>query len=121
MHRSSILCLLLLLTLTTACSSNLVIVDSLEVDQEQLAIDKVECQGYADELDSSGMVERSALLGGFLAGFSEWVFTGDEDWARSSAFIGAVEGGIFGAVELDHEKDEVLKNCLASRGYVVLN
>lgn len=104
-----------------ACTSSIAIVDSAEVDQAQLAADTAECKEYASQIKHSDKVIEFAFLGGLIAGLSEWVFTGDEDFARSAALLGAIEGGIVGASEAMYDHDEIVKNCLSGRGYMVLN
>ncbi len=114
-------CLILILLLQ-ACASGITIIDTAGVDEEQLERDMEACESLADELDNSNKVTESALLGAFFSGLTEFVFSGgNEEFAREAAFVGAIQGGIAGATELEYEKDEVVKNCMHNRGYAVLN
>lgn len=122
MNRMTLPLLVFIFLLLQACASGVTVLDTAGVDKQQLEEDMTQCREYADELDNSDVVLQSALLGGFLAGVTEWVFSGgDEDFARGAAFVGALEGGAIAATELEYEKDEIVKNCLHHRGYIVLN
>lgn len=108
--------------LIQACASRITVIDLANVDKGQLEQDMAECRDYADELDNDGRVAEAIVVGALFAGLSEFIFSGgDEDFARSSAFVGAIDGGLGASAELAHEKDELVKNCLSRRGYAVLN
>jgi len=81
-------------------SADRVIVDTKRVDLNAYYRDLDECQQYADDV----RVGRRAA-GGVVAG----------------AVIGGAVGGAEGAGSGLRERDRVVKNCLAGRGYRVLN
>lgn len=115
-----ILCAVLLAL--QACASRIAVIESAEVDKQQLERDMTECRSYADALDDNRRVAEGIFIGAFFAGITEYIFSGgDEDFARGAAFIGGLDGGLHAASDLAYEKSEVVKNCLHHRGYIVLN
>lgn len=121
MTKAKLLPALLFTLLIQACASGVVVVDTGDLDENLLEQDLAECRSYANKLDEGDTIIKSALFGGLFYGLMEWMFTGDQYSAHGMAVVGAVEGGAIAAVDLEHQKDEVAKNCMANRGYAVLN
>lgn len=80
------------------------------------------CQSIAA---SQGPLDRNtgaaAATGAALAGGTTAVFNNKGTNARDAALIGAAAGVAGGALQQQQNKESIIRNCLRSRGYVVLN
>lgn len=117
--------LLILVALTSACSSHKsppggVIVDMKGVDPAQYNADLHECMAYADQVDTAGKVGGNAAGGAVVGGAIGAIFGGAEGAARGAG-AGAVTGGARGVEQTVGERHQVVANCLRRRGYAVLN
>ena len=117
-----------LLLLLHACASNQVIVDTKGVDMSRYEQDRRECEAYVEQLASGGQIAKSAGLGaaiGAVVGGAAGAIFGDSTAAARGAAVGGVtggaQGGVTGVVKGENDKEQVLRNCLAGRGYRVLN
>jgi hypothetical protein len=112
--------LTLKLLLLVGCAAD-PIVDQRGVDPEQYALDMVECQGYADQVDTGKEVAKQAgmtgLVGGVLAGAFEHGrgVRGVEEGVGAGATIGAARG----AGKATNKKERVMNQCMRARGYIV--
>jgi hypothetical protein len=115
-----ILSISLIVFLLVGCASD-PIVDQRGVDPEQYALDMVECQGYADQVDTGKEVAKQAgmtgLVGGVLAGAFEHGrgVRGVEEGVGAGATIGAARG----AGKATNKKERVMNQCMRARGYIV--
>jgi uncharacterized protein YcfJ len=109
-----------LFVLLQSCASNQFIVDKKGVDETQYQADLEECKAYAEQLKTGKTVAKSAGFGA-LVGVAIGAALGDSDMAARMAGAGAVQGGAGGAIDADRSKDDIVKSCLAQRGYRVLN
>jgi len=97
------------------------IVDQRGIDPEQYALDIAECQGYADQVDTSKEVAKQAgltgLVGGVLAGAFEHGrgVRGVEEGVGAGATIGAARG----VGKATSKKERVMNQCMRARGYIV--
>ncbi|TQV68050.1 glycine zipper family protein [Exilibacterium tricleocarpae] len=106
--------------LLAGCASDRVIIDRKGVSMAQYAQDRSECEAYADEVNTGEKVAEGTAAGAVLGGVFGAIF-GDSGTAARGAGAGAVSGAAGGAGKAAAEKDRVVKNCLAGRGYKVLN
>ena len=96
------------------------IVDSKGVDLNRYESDLRECQSYATQTagaaDSAAAgAVAGALFGAVLAGAA-----GKNYSKSSSARVGAVSGAVGAGVEGERNQKNIIKRCLAGRGYKVL-
>jgi hypothetical protein len=94
------------------------IVDTKGVNMARYEQDLAECERYATQVSTGTAVAKGAA-GGAAVGAAVGAIAGGE--AGTGAGIGAVTGGAQSARISDHEKSEVVRNCLRYRGYRVLN
>jgi len=110
----------LTLLLLAGCAAD-PIVDQRGIDPEQYALDIAECQGYADQVDTSKEVAKQAgltgLVGGVLAGAFEHGrgVRGVEEGVGAGATIGAARG----LGKATSKKERVMNQCMRARGYIV--
>lgn len=108
-------------SVVTGCANrrnNNVIVDMKGVDEAQYQTDLMECQQYAEQVQSqAGQKAAGGAIGGALIGAA----LGNSDTAKRFAGVGAVSGAGKGAEATQKEKRQVVRNCLSGRGYQVLN
>ena len=79
-----------------------------------------DCQRYAHQVDPAG----SAIVGAFIGGVIGAAFgaaVGDRSVGLELARIGAIEGGVAGAADGAGTQVDIIRNCLADRGYRVLD
>ncbi len=107
--------------LLTACANRRnqnIIVDMKGVDEAQYQADLLECQEYVEQVKpQAGEKAAGGAIGGALIGAA----LGDHNTAKRFAGVGAVSGAGKGAEATQKEKKQVVRNCLAGRGYNVLN
>ena len=96
------------------------IIDTKGVDMQAFESDLQDCYAYADEVQSGRKVATGAATGAAVGGVIGAV-VGDSDTAKRSAGVGAVTGTMSGAGSAMSERHMVVRNCLAGRGYLVLN
>ena len=111
---------ILALLVIQGCASNRYIVDTKGIDLAKYEQDLAECKAYRGQVDNTGAVARSAGAGA-IVGAAIGAIVGDSDTAAEIGGAAAVQAGAGKAVEGEHEKDRVVKNCLRQRGYKVLN
>ncbi|MDH3387871.1 MAG: glycine zipper family protein [Gammaproteobacteria bacterium] len=101
-----------------ASSGSKPIIDPDGVDMGRYQNDLAQCQQIAEQVEQKA---ASGAVGGALIGGVIGAITGNSDQVRKSAGVGGVLGGAKGAAATRQEKSLVVKNCLRSRGYTVLN
>jgi len=115
-------CIAALLTAcaTTSGSSYRPIIDTRNVDFNRYEGDLRDCQSYATQ--TAGAAESAAagalagaLLGGVLAAAA------GKNYSRSStARVGAVTGAVGAGAQGETDQRNIIRRCLAGRGYNVL-
>ena len=108
------LCLLL-----SACATD-PIIDTRGVNMAQYEQDLSECEAYAQQVSVPGRAAGSAVAGAAVGAVIGAV-VGNSDTAARAAGAGATAGAAKGTGYGLHEKQRVVHNCLAHRGYAVLN
>ncbi|MFT3790795.1 MAG: hypothetical protein QM741_06905 [Rudaea sp.] len=96
------------------------IIDTQDVDQARLECDMADCQAYAAQVSPAQSAVNNAVAGaifGALFGLA----VGDHGWAaRAGAQGGALGGAVGGAGAGVMAQQNIMRNCLAGRGYRVL-
>ena len=82
--------------------------------------DLTDCQNYADQVQVGRQIAVGAVAGAAVCGVFGAVI-GNSDTAQRGAGIGAVGWGARGAGRGLQERERVIRRCLISRGYRVLN
>lgn len=109
-------------TAATACTTTReIIIDRKGVDMAQYAVDKAECETYAEEVRAGGKAVRGAASGAVVGGAVGAIVGDSSEAAARGAGVGAVTGGARGVAQGEREKVQVVKRCLRGRGYRVLN
>lgn len=87
---------------------------------QQYEIDVRECQQYAAQ--TAGVGERAAVgvVAGALIGTVIAAAFGHGASRNRAAAVGATSGGISGATQGEESQRDVIKRCMAGRGYSVL-
>lgn len=118
-YKSALLVAMTLL-LFGCSSSNRVVVDQSRVDQAQYQRDMQECKQVAAQVSVGGDAASGAARGAVFGAMLGAIF-GNSSTVRRSAGGGAVVGGAGGTRDAERERNRVMKNCMRSRGYQVLN
>jgi outer membrane lipoprotein SlyB len=115
MKKLIILSALVLSACATSGVSYRPIVDTRGVDTARYQVDLNECQQYAHNVNATDSAAvgavATALLGAFLA---------PRGYRSEAAGKAAVLGGIGGAAQGVQTQEQIIKRCLAGRGYSVL-
>ncbi len=101
-----------------AADPNKPIIDPEGVDMAQFEADRAKCEEVALQVEQKAGSE--AVTGAIVLGLIGAIF-GDSDTVKKSAAAGFVGGGAEGLEKTELERAKVVKNCLRSRGYEVLN
>ncbi len=119
-------CLLGTLLLLSACAGNSqqasggVIIDTKGVDMQAYYQDLHECRNYASQVNTASKVTGKVISGAVIGG-AIGAITGNSDTAKRAAGVGGLLGAVKGSGQAGREKQRVIRNCLAGRGYRVLN
>ena len=94
------------------------VIDPEGVDMAQYESDLAKCEQVAEQVEQKAGNEavNSAVVWGAIG-----AIFGDSEGAAKGAAAGAVSGGAGGMQDTNMERSKVVKNCLRSRGYNVLN
>jgi hypothetical protein len=112
--------------LLAACASHYEpIIDPATTRGDNLQRDLADCRGIAEQQNAAGSVGTAGLIGaglgaglGAIAGaFGGGAGTG----AALGAALGGATGVAHGGLSSQHERDQIVRNCLIGRGYRVLN
>ncbi|TQV72094.1 glycine zipper family protein [Aliikangiella marina] len=106
------------LIITGCAHRNKPIVDTRGVDMSAYRQDWFECNQYAQQVTNKA---GAGAVGGAVVGAAVGGIVGNSETAKKGAAVGALSGAIRGQARTGSEKSAVLKNCLAQRGYRVLN
>jgi hypothetical protein len=107
--------------LAGCASTKEVIIDRQGVDMTRYAIDKAECEQYAEEVNTRDKVLRGGASGAVVGGAVGAVIGDSSQSAAKGAGAGAITGAARGARDGSREEARVVKQCLRGRGYRVLN
>lgn len=87
--------------------------------------DLEECRKIAEQQNVAGEVGTRGLIGGGVGAALGAIFGAFGGGAASGAALGAAVGGVSGAgsgaLQSQHERDRIVRNCMTGRGYRVLN
>ncbi len=97
-----------------------VIIDNKGVNMATYHQDLHECRNFAAQINVGGAVVEKTVIGALIGG-AVGAIAGDSDTAKRAAGAGGLLGAVEGSSQVSNEKQKVLKNCLAGRGYRVLN
>ncbi len=120
-------CVLGAVVILSAACARAPIVDTAQPGFDSVAYqqDLAVCQHFADQVDPGERVVTSTLVGaaaGAALGAIAGAFGGD---AGLGAAVGAATGGAGGAIsggsDSTRTADQVMRNCLNERGYVILD
>lgn len=123
--RSSVL-VVLCIFLITGCAAYRPVVDLKGVDWNRYETDLRECQYYAEQVSPAAQAAAGAGLGaalgavlGVAVGVALNVDVGE--LAGLGAAAGGVQGAATGGAHGAGSQVEIIKNCMAGRGYKVLH
>ena len=101
-------------------TGNRPIVDTKGVDPEAYEADLQDCYVFADQVAAGNKVLTGAATGAVVGGVIG-AAAGNSETAKRGAGVGAASGTLSGAGSAMSERQRVVRNCLAGRGYLVLN
>ena len=120
-----ILYILLIMIIISGCSGYRPIVDMRGVDREEYEISLAECQAYAQQISPGTTAMVSAGAGaaigavvGLVVGSIMHVKPGR--LAGLGAALGGMQGAAKGGAGAGQAQMDIIKNCMAGRGYNVL-
>ena len=96
------------------------VVDMQGVNYAMYHADLMQCRDYAGQVNVGRQAAVAAATGA-AAGAVAGAAVGNSDTAKRAAGLGAVVGSVKGAGRGLEERQRVIANCLAGRGYRVLN
>jgi hypothetical protein len=98
------------------------VVDPVSIhDSRTYERDLDDCQAYARQIDPGASAAQNAVAGAIL-GALIGVAIGDRgSYARYGATVGAANGAAAGAANAQVTQIRIIQNCMAGRGYVVLD
>ncbi len=96
------------------------IVDTEGVDPEHYECDLADCQSYAARINPAANAAGGAVAGALLGAAIGALFGDRSSFARYGAGVGAVQGGVSAGAESVAARANVVRNCMAGRGYRVL-
>jgi hypothetical protein len=105
------------LALTGCAAQPNPIIDTKGVNMAAYNRDLAECRHYAEQVPMANGAAKGAVAGGAY-GAAVGAVHGQ---AAEGAGTGAISGAAWSMLDADREKQQVVKRCVASRGYHVLN
>ena len=96
------------------------IIDTKGVNMSQYDIDLEECSVFSEDISTGKSIAKGAVTGAAVGAVIEAI-TDDVRSRRDAIEVGAVSGGAKSGIRAVREKEQILKRCLRSRGYKVLN
>ena len=96
------------------------IIDTKGIDMVMYETDLAECEAYADEVQVGRKAATGAVAGAVVGGVVGAIF-GNSSTAQRGAGAGAATGTLSGTGRGLEDRRRVIRNCLAGRGYRVLN
>ena len=114
----------LVITSTVGCATTGAnyrpIVDNKGVDLNRYESDLHDCQGYATQTASAGESAAAGAAAGAVFGAVLAAAAGSRYSRSSSAGVGAVSGAAGAAAQGETNQRNIIRSCLAGRGYKVL-
>jgi len=101
-------------------TGNRPIVDTRGVDMEAYESDLEDCFGFADQVEADNRILTGAATGAVVGGVIG-AAAGNSETAKRGAGVGTASGTLSGTGKVMAERQRVVRNCLAGRGYLVLN
>jgi outer membrane lipoprotein SlyB len=101
-------------------TGNSPIVDTKGINPAVYDADLQECYTFADEVEAGRKIVTAAATGA-VVGSVIGAAAGNSETAKRGAGVGAASGALSGTSNTMHERQRVVRNCLAGRGYRVLN
>lgn len=108
--------------LLVSCASNKqpnIIIDTNGVDMSAYNDDLSYCQQFKEQVESEA--GKSAAKGAALGAATGAIWGGGSSGARRGAGAGIITGVAAGASQTKKQKEQVVKNCLRTKGYKILN
>lgn len=90
------------------------------VDMNRYESDLRQCQQYADQVAGAGTQAAAGAAIGAILGAVLAAAAGSRYDRGASARVGGVAGGVGGAAQGETDQRDVIRRCLAGRGYSVL-
>lgn len=120
MNNYSILVIMLGMLTLNGCAARRpnIVIDPQGVDMGRYQADLTQCQQLAMQVESKA---GKGLIGGAAVGAIAGNIIGDSGKTKKGAKLGALGGAVKGGIVTRGERLRVVKNCLRSRGYAVLN
>ena len=111
--------LFIVLALLAGCVAYRPIVDTRGVDMNRYHADLGECTQYAAQVDPASNAAAGAAGGAVIGAVIGSLFGSGRD-TRNLAIAGAVAGGTGGAAGGARVQQDIIRRCMAGRGYNVL-
>jgi uncharacterized protein YcfJ len=108
------------LAITACTTTDEIIIDEQGVDMNAYQRDLADCRRYGEQVKTGEKTAKGAASGAVVGGLTGAIFGGSSG-AATGAGVGALGGGVRGADEGERTEVEVVKRCLAGRGYRLLN
>lgn len=115
------ICIALIAVLMSGCASYKPVVDMKGVSQSVYDEDLKDCQALAKERDPAAQAAGGAIAGALFGALLGVAVGGSSSYAGYGAGIGAVQGAGLGVAHGAGSQVGIIKNCMAGRGYRVLN
>jgi outer membrane lipoprotein SlyB len=115
-----VFCLLTSCRQVDEITGNRPIVDTKGINPEVYEADLQDCYIFADEVQAERKILTGAATGAVVGGVIG-AAAGNSETAKRGAGVGAASGALSGTSSAMHERQRVVRNCLAGRGYLVLN
>ena len=96
------------------------ILDTQGVDFNRYELDLRDCQNYASQTASAGQSAVAGALAGAVLGGVLAAAAGKNYSRTNSAKVGAVTGAVGAGAEGETNQRNIIRRCLAGRGYKVL-
>lgn len=97
------------------------LVDTRGSTSQNYEADLVDCQGYATQRAGAGQRAVAGAVAGALLGVALAAIGGAKGFRNELAGIGALTGGLQGAGQGEGTQRDIIRRCLANRGYSVLD
>ena len=112
------LTVVVLLLALTSCASYRPVIDTRGVDMNSYEADLAQCQQYAKQVAGVGTGAAMGAAGGAVLSYALTRILGGN--TNDALKAGALLGGVGGAAQGGQSEMNVIKRCLAGRGYSVL-
>jgi outer membrane lipoprotein SlyB len=96
------------------------LVDTQGVDMNKFERDLQDCQGFAQQTANAAQGAAAGALAGAALGALLAAAAGGGYNRSASARVGAVSGAVGAGAEAENSQRNVIRRCLAGRGYRVL-